>query len=1062
MKIFGIFALCCFCIDLTFAQPENIRFEHLTVEDGLSQNTVLNIFQESEGFLWFGTQDGLNRYDGFTFTVFKTHPADSSSISDNFVRRISEDRSGNLWFGTLNGLNKYNRATQTFTRFLPNETKKSCLLSGDIMAIHQDKKGYLWIGTKNGGLHKLDIQTNFITSFNLESFKSTEYSVMAIYEDDDEVLWLGTSKGLYGLSKERTSFTHYPIDSQQPGDILVYSIIEEKTESERMLWLGMTAGGLVKFYPSSGSSVRFAHADEEKNSLRGNRVWSMCRDKNTRLLNESSLRPDGQGMLWIGTDQGLNIFDTKKEKFIFVGHTPDKPGALSAHQILSVFEDKSGVMWLGVLNGGVNKYNRRSERFGHVLRDPNNPNSLSHNSVWCFLEDAKKNLWVGTEGGVSVFSPDGSLETMYKYDGKNSGSLSFDVAVTMCQDRKGNIWVGTRGGGLNLFNEQNKTFLRIQEDTSNANGLSSNQTIVSYEDKSGTMWFGTDGGGLIKMLPVDGDIKKEELKFVTYRNNPADTTSISNDVIGFIYEDTSGSFWIGTIGGGLNKMNRTNGTFIRFQHNPTDSTGLSNNIVTSVYEGADARLPDGQGILWIGTGAGLNRFDPVTQQFNHYTEADGLPNDFIYGILPDDDGNLWLSTNRGISRFIIANLNLREERQMLRKRFRNFDIYDGLQGYEFNANAYYRSSSGELFFGGPNGFNRFFPNRIQDNQHIPSVVITSFRRLDKQEEHWIPRAEASVELLHTDYFFSFEFAALDFTNPIRNQFQYLMEGFDRFWIEAGSRRFVTYTNLDAGTYIFRVRGSNNDGVWNERGASVTVIINPPFWQTWWFILLVILFVVSILYLMYRYRLGQIHKIEHLRVRLASDLHDELATNLSSIAMFGELLQKSESLDEQTKSNLHERIISLSRESVNSIREIIWTIDPKPDKLHTLLLKFRDLIQFTCQAKNIELVYEIPPKEEIGTVFLSSEVRKEFWLMIKEGVNNTIKHACCSQITIQATYEVGLITIRINDNGAGFDPKQSFRGKGLANMLMRAKKLNGSFDIVSEKGMGTTIIITARV
>ncbi len=1023
------------------AQPRDIQFEHLTVENGLSQNTVLSIFQDSEGFLWFGTQDGLNRYDGFTFTIFKTHPADSTSISDNFIRRIYEDRTGNLWFGTLNGLNKYNRATQTFTRFLSEATKQSGLFSGDIMAIHQDRQGYLWIGMKNGGLHKFDIQTKVFLRYNLESFTPVEYSVMAIFEDEQEVLWMGTSKGLYSLNKERTSFSRHEISSEQPGDILVYSIIEERTEAGRSLWLGMTAGGLVKYLPSSGLSVRYSNQEGNQNTLRGSRVWSMCKDKN--------------GMLWLGTDEGLNIFNTSKEKFTFVGHMPDKPGSLSAHQILSVFEDKSGVIWLGALNGGVNKYNRRSERFGHIIRDPNNPKSLSHNSVWCFLEDDKKNLWVGTEDGVNVFSPDGVVETIFKYDEKNSRSLSFDVAVTICQDSKGNIWIGTRGGGLNVFDEKSKFFRRIQEDKSKPSGLGSNQIIISYEDKHGTLWFGADGGGLIKMLSYEGDIKKAEPKFLTYRNSPNDSSSISNDVIGFIYEDKSDSFWIGTIGGGLNKMNRANGTFTRFQHNPKDSNSLSNNIVTSVYEEAN-------GILWLGTAAGLNRFDPATQQFNHYTEADGLPNDFIYGILPDNDGNLWLSTNRGISRFIISNLNLLEERTLLRKRFRNFDIYDGLQGYEFNANAYYGSSSGELFFGGPNGFNRFFPERIRDNRNIPNVVVTSFRRLDRLEEGWSPKSEGFVELSHTDYFFSFEFSSLDFTDPIKNQYQYMMEGFDRFWVDAGTRRFVTYTNLDAGTYIFRVRGSNNDGVWNERGASVTVTINPPFWRTWWFIVLLILFVGSIIFLMYRYRLGQIHKIEHLRVRLASDLHDELATNLSSIAMFGELLQKPEALDEETKSNLHERIVSLSRESVNSIREIIWTIDPKPDKLHTLLLKFRDLIQFTCHAKNIELVYEIPPKEEIGTVFLSSEIRKDFWLMIKEAVNNTIKHANCSQITIQATYAVGLITIRINDNGAGFDPKQSFRGKGLANMLMRAKKVNGSFDIASEKGKGTTIIITARV
>ncbi len=1020
------------------AQIKDISFEHLTVDDGLSQNTILAIHQDKQGFLWFGTEDGLNRYDGYAFTVFKSNPADSTTLSNNFIRNFFEDHSGNLWLGTLNGVSKFDLRTEKCQRYTYNPANQNSLSTAAVLSLLEDHRGMLWIGTRKGGLNRLDPNTGSISHMNPSIDSSINFptiTIFALYEDAAGVLWLGTSIGLLALDGDRLHARFYPMEGVVPTDNVILSIHED---GENILWLGTMTDGLIRFDRKDNAITQYKHDPNNPNSISANRVWKVLEDKN--------------GLFWIATEDGLNIFERRTQRFTAFKHDPDKAASLSLNHVLSMFEDQSGVLWFGTLNGGINKYNRRSERFPLIQHQAADINGISNNGIWAFCEDRSGIFWVGTEDGLNRFEPSSGIWSVLKHEKDNSTSLSNDVVTSIEEDRNGNLWIGTRAGGLNLMDRKLMTFKHFTHQPNDSGSLSVNGIVCIFEDADGAMWFGTDGGGLARLVSLFGG----KAQFKTYRSDAKDRTSLSTDLVGTMYEDKAGRFWIGTFGGGLNALDRTTEKFTRYVNDPNERQSLSDNIVTSLYE-------DPSGLLWIGTAAGLNAFDLQSGKFKRYTVKDGMTNDFIYGILPDTMGNLWLSTNHGIIRFNIAHLSESEDSLSLSKRFKNFDVRDGLQGNEFNSGAFFASASSELFFGGSNGFNRFSPERVTENTHKPAVVLTSFRKLDRvyHFDRALPAVE-HIDLLYTDYFFSFEFAALDFTDPSKNLFQYMLEGFDHDWINAGTRRFVTYTNLDHGSYVFKVRGSNNDGIWSETGASVAVVIQPPFWKTWWFLSLLIIGIIGIATSLYRYRLHQLLAMERLRVRLAADLHDELATNLSSIAMFGEILQKPQDVDDITKSQLLDRMTTLARESVGSVREIIWTIDSKPEKLYNLLMRFKDMIQASCRAKNIALHFTTPSKEELGGMTQNPEVRKELWFILKEAVNNAMKHSKCSTLNIDVTLQGRSVCVIIVDNGCGFDLSGSFKGKGLGTMRMRAGKLRGSFDISSTPGEGTTITLSAEI
>ncbi|MCX5752688.1 MAG: SpoIIE family protein phosphatase, partial [Candidatus Krumholzibacteria bacterium] len=525
-------------------------------------------------------------------------------------------------------------------------------------------------------------------------------------------------------------------------------------------------------------------------------------------------------------------FDRKTGTFSAYRNDPYDPLSLSYNEIYSLCEDRSGVLWIGTWGGGISTFNTKKKEFTHYKRVSNNPNSLSHEFVWSFYEDEEGILWIGTHGGgLDRLDRRKNEFSHYRHDPGDPTSLSNDIVRVIAADRSGILWLGTNGGGINRFDSKAGRFRAYQNDPNDPNSLSHDEIRCIYVDRTGLLWIGTNGGGMNSFDPGTE-------RFVRYRNDPSDPNSLSNDFVRNIYQDSSGVYWIGTQGGGLNRFDRTSGTFRRYNEVPADSGSISSDFIMSIYE---SRAGD----VWIGTwGGGLDRFDRTRGTFRRYTEQNGLASNAIYGTLEDEEGNLWLSSNNGLSRF-----NPKTET------FKNYTVQDGLQSKEFNAGAYFKSRSGEMFFGGINGFNAFFPGKIRDNPYIPPIVITSFTKLNREVKLDVPASELrTIRLSYRDYVFSFEFAALDFTAPGKNLYAYKMEGLDRDWVYTNSaKRFANYTTLRPGKYVFRVKGSNNDGVWNEAGTAVAITITPPFWGTWWFRSLGIVIAATLAFLWYKRR-----------------------------------------------------------------------------------------------------------------------------------------------------------------------------------------------------------------
>ncbi|MEQ8995883.1 MAG: two-component regulator propeller domain-containing protein [Coleofasciculus sp. B1-GNL1-01] len=746
-----------------YAVESKLKFEHITVKDGLSQSGVATIIQDNQGMMWFGTQDGLNKYDGYNFTVYKRKEDSSISLSDNFILSLYEDHLGTIWIGTENGgLNEFDRTTEKFTHYIHDSHNLKSISSNYVSSIYEDSWGKLWVGTGGGGLNQ----------FNRETHQFTHY-------------------------------THNPDDSNSLSNNTVLSIYED---SWGKLWVGTDGGGLNQFNRETGQFIHYTHNPNDSNSLSNNTVSSIIEDRFGNLwLATSSWQVNSYGT-------ALDKFEPKIEKFTHYTHDPANPNSLSDNIVGYIFRGNSEILWFGTGFSGIDKLDTKERKFVDYKHDPAIQQSLIDNHISSIYDSGSGLVWIGTYNkGLDKFDRETEQFTSYTHNSDKQNSLSSDNIWSIYEDHSSIVWIGTGGGGLNKFDQKTGQFTYYTNDKDNPHSLNDDYIWSIYEDHFGVLWIGTFHGGLNKF-------DRETERFTHYKYDPNDPYSLSDNNIFFIYEDYENILWIGTVNGGLNKFDRETEKFTRYTHNPNNPNSLSYDRVLSINE-----YP--AGTLWIGTyGGGLNKFDIATETFTHYTENDGLPSNSVVGILADDNGNLWLSTGNGLSKF-----NPEAET------FRNYDVGDGLQGNEFDGvKAYAKTKDGAMLFGGLNGFNLFYPDQVKDNPHIPPIVITDFRIFDKSVQlNPAISVAKEIKLSYKDDFFSFKFAALDYTNPEKNQYAYKLEGFDHDWIYSGTRRYASYTNLDPGTYTFRVKGSNNDGVWNEEGTSLTITIIPPPWKTGW-------------------------------------------------------------------------------------------------------------------------------------------------------------------------------------------------------------------------------------
>jgi ligand-binding sensor domain-containing protein/serine phosphatase RsbU (regulator of sigma subunit) len=744
----------------TASAQQRYAFEHLTVKQGLSQGTVNCILQDSDGFMWFGTQDGLNKYDGYRIRVFKHSPADSGSLNDNWIISIAEDSNRTLWIQTMNQpdvLNRYDRLTESFVR-VPRDSVNLTGAHRSIVAWDfVEPGGVQWHGTNGGGVTRFDPRTGTTTVYRhdpTDPRSLIDDRVMYIYGDRRGEIWVGTKGGLDRLDVGKGTFTHYRHDPTDPG------------------------------------------------SLSNNWVWPIFEDR--------------QGTLWVGTyGGGLNRFDRATATFVRYRHVAADQRSLNGDNLLSIYQDRSGMIWVGMDQQGVDRFHPEMQAFSRYAHEPSDPAGLSENNVYCMCVDRTGSLWVGTQSGVDVLDRSTGEFRHFRFDPSKPRGIGADLAQCFVEDRKGDLWIGFRSNGLDRFQRSTGTFTHYRHDPSDAKSLSDNNVYALYEDRSGAIWVGTHKGGLNRFDPATGT-------FTRYLHVDSHPGSLGAVGAWAICEDRQGTLWVGTFGGGLDRLDRASGTFTHFRHNETDSTSLSDNIVTYLCE-------DRSGTLWVGTASGLNKLNRESGTFTRYTEGDGLPNNAIFGILEDSAGSLWISTNKGLSRF--------DPRSGA---FRNFDSRDGLQGDEFNMNACaIDARTSEMFFGGSNGFNAFFPHDVKDNTYVPPVVFSAFARYNTDDEEGKPIEERGIDakteivLSYKDNVANFEFAALSYYNNYMNRYAYQLEGYSDNWIQLGTERKATFTNLDGGEYTLRVRGSNNDGTWNEQGASLRIVVMPPWWRTTW-------------------------------------------------------------------------------------------------------------------------------------------------------------------------------------------------------------------------------------
>ena len=986
-----IVLLTCFFLFSFSGSSQKLNFKHIDINDGLSQNAIFAIIKDSKGYMWFGTKDGLNKYDGYNFVVYKHNPFDSTTLSANYITSLFEDKNGLIWVGTYNGgVNVYDRKFDIFYRI---DIRKDSLNLRDvyeIKAITEDSDGNIWIGSSGDGLFKISVnkindQLSFSSKrfFNIPGNNNSLNSnqIYSVCIDNNGLLWLGTNNGLTRLDIKTNTYNHFlirtknPAAKEVPTSNAINSIYESK---DRTLWVG-TLGGLVKYNRNNGSYRYFPHKYDLYRYGWGNVI---------------AIDEDSDGNLWLATPGELMMFNTQKETYTSFMHDPFDNKTISFNSISSVYVDNTDMIWIGSTGMGIDYYDPRSNRFNVLKIIPQKPTRTSSFSVRSILEDNAGDVWIGAE-------------VLYKWERKTGKIISFEkstndhtafgnsIIFSMIQCYNGDIWAATTEG-LFRYNPQTGQQKLFKYNADQPNGLPQPEVYTVFQDLDSTIWIATE-----KYLSKLTDPEKGTFHSVSYHS----VSTFYEQVRPVIFQDPNRDIWLGTKYGLLLFKPETE-KFSLFENHPDQPNSLNNNMIKSIC--ADPLYPDRY--LWIGTNGGLNRYDRKTNSFFYFTEENGLPNNVIYAILSDEQNKLWLSTNKGLSQF---NPQSGE--------FRNYDVDDGLQSNEFNTGAYFKSKKGEIFLGGIKGLNYFFPSQIEENTNIPPVVLTKIKLADGSlsVRNNFGILERSVDetkkivLTNKEDIVTFEFAALEYSAPEKNQYAYMLENFNDKWINLGNLRSVTYTHLPPGNYIFRVKASNNDGVWNTDGLALELVIKPPWYKTWLAFVVAGISLVFLIVFLRTYEMARnnlknqlryekistesLRQISQMKSQFFANISHEFRTPLTLILgqiddVMSSDIDNREKLKLQVANRNARRLLKLINQLLDLSKLETGNMELKPAHCNIDVFLKGILYSFESMAasKNITLSFK-SVSEKIPVVFDLDKMEKVFYNLIFNALKYTNEH-----------------------------------------------------------------------
>lgn len=1020
----------------------------------VSPNIVVNsMIQDSRGYMWFGTSDGLIKYDGYSFITFRNDPTDLNSLSDNSITHLILDREDHVWIGTITGaVDRFDPQSERFKHYAIDPYDPGRTRGSPIENFYVERQGTVWVFTSGCGLNYLDKrEDNFIRLKGVTSnpYDLQECTILQALEDSEDVFWISVKgAGLAHLDNKTGKIT--PVgkskENIETGTTWGYVILFE--DSGNNLWAQVWGDGLFRYDRESGKFIQFEEMSEERFGPGAKFISYIIEDQSNNL--------------WIGTNgSGLIKFNLTTNNFTHYLHDSANPQSLNDNTVTCIYEDRSETIWIGTKKG-LNKYSKYRNRFNRSTYQIMDKESGINDYVLAIHEDSQKNLWLGT-----------AEQGLIKYDFDNGNHETFNLGLedgqyqnpvyALHDDKKGNLYIGT--ATLGLFR------LKIEEEITEQ--LSEPLFITSIcEDKSGIIWVGTRSNGL-------GRLNGEDLELGFMGSQPNNTNTLTSSSISTLYEDSEGNLWIGTDGGGLNKLSRDRKMVTHYRYHSKNANSLSDDRVTSIFE-------DDTGFLWIGTLRGLNRFDTHTGELKRFYEKDGLPADMVCGIIQDNGGHLWMSTNQGLAEFDLHT-----------SQCRLYDMKDGLTISLFSPGAHCKSTSGKLFFGGMNSFCSFYPDDLKDNSHVPNIVITSFRVFDEEKKY--PRAVdrmREIILPHSENYFSFEYAALDFVEPSRNLYAYKLDGVDKDWIYCGNRRYSSYTQIAPGNYVFQVKGSNSDGVWNEVGASVRVVIIPPFWMTWEFRILAALVALAFIVGFYKLKMRSIKRQRDILEKEVEEKREAerklLANQVRLRSLASELTLAEERERRRISRALHDQIghaLSLSQiklaalsEDVQAdyvaepLKEAIDLINDAVDNTRTLTVDISPptLYEFGFEAAAENLVERMGKRYKLTTAFespasripLSDEISVTLYQVLRELVVNVIKHSEADLLRVSTSYYDNWAKIKIKDNGKGFDTKDLLKedvkpkGLGLYSIRERLDSFGGKLIISSKLGAGTEITVIA--